>query len=133
MSKTNGTTSGLTFTAKLHFATGENGQKQLRAGEAPVVRAAPAGRVPKLARLMALAIRFEGLLKRGEVKDYAELARLGHVTQAPNCNPFRVLIADLLGQRSRRGEGSRRLLPAVSVCVRHPQRPCRRRFPRLVP
>jgi hypothetical protein len=31
---------------------------------------------------MALAIRFEGLLARGEVKDYAELARLGHVTRA---------------------------------------------------
>jgi hypothetical protein len=31
---------------------------------------------------MALAIRFQGLLDRGEVKDYAELARLGHVTRA---------------------------------------------------
>jgi hypothetical protein len=31
---------------------------------------------------MALAIRFDGLLARGEVKDYAELARLGHVTRA---------------------------------------------------
>src|SRR4051794_1204087 len=31
---------------------------------------------------MALAIRFQGLLERGEVKDYAELARLGHVTRA---------------------------------------------------
>jgi hypothetical protein len=38
--------------------------------------------VPKLARLMALAIRAEGLLARGEVKDYAELARLGHVSRA---------------------------------------------------
>ena len=31
---------------------------------------------------MALALRFEGLLARGEVRDYAELARLGHVTRA---------------------------------------------------
>jgi hypothetical protein len=31
---------------------------------------------------MALAIRFEGLLSQGEVGDYADLARLGHVTRA---------------------------------------------------
>ena len=42
----------------------------------------PAGRVPRVSKLMALAIRFDGLLQRGEVKDYAELARLGHVTRA---------------------------------------------------
>ena len=40
------------------------------------------GRVPRLSRLMALAIRMEDLLHRGEVKDFAELARLGHVTRA---------------------------------------------------
>ena len=42
----------------------------------------PAGRVPKLARLMALAIRYDILLRRGEVRDQAELARLGNVTRA---------------------------------------------------
>jgi hypothetical protein len=31
---------------------------------------------------MALAIRFDGLVRSGQVKDYAELARLGHVTRA---------------------------------------------------
>ena len=31
---------------------------------------------------MALAIRFEQLIRTGEVADYAELARLGHVTRA---------------------------------------------------
>ncbi len=46
------------------------------------VTSAPASRVPRLARLMALAIRFEELLRAGEVRDYAELARLGHVTRA---------------------------------------------------
>jgi hypothetical protein len=46
------------------------------------VAPAPTGRVPKVARLMALAIKFDGMLARGEVKDYAELARLGHVTRA---------------------------------------------------
>ncbi|MFL5244144.1 MAG: hypothetical protein ACJ8FY_18725 [Gemmataceae bacterium] len=44
--------------------------------------AAPAGRAPRLARLMALAIRFHGLLRKGTVADQAELARLGHVSRA---------------------------------------------------
>jgi hypothetical protein len=38
--------------------------------------------VPRIARLMALAIRFEGLLREGTIRDYAELARRGHVTRA---------------------------------------------------
>ena len=44
--------------------------------------AASAGRVPRLARLMALAIRLDGLLHQGVVSDQAELARLGHVSRA---------------------------------------------------
>lgn len=31
---------------------------------------------------MALAIRFEGLIRDGTLADYAELARMGHVTRA---------------------------------------------------
>jgi hypothetical protein len=38
--------------------------------------------IPRIARLMALAIRFEGLLREGKIRDYAELARLGRVTRA---------------------------------------------------
>jgi hypothetical protein len=42
-----------------------------------------AGRViPRIARLMAFAIRFEGLVRDERVRDYAELARLGCVTRA---------------------------------------------------
>jgi hypothetical protein len=39
-------------------------------------------RVPRLARLMALAIRFDGLLRSGAIIDQAELARLGKVSRA---------------------------------------------------
>ena len=43
----------------------------------------PVGRaIPRIARLMALAIRFDGLLRAEEFRDYAELARLGRVTRA---------------------------------------------------
>jgi hypothetical protein len=38
--------------------------------------------IPRIARLMALAIRFEGLLREEKIRDYAELARLGRVTRA---------------------------------------------------
>ena len=45
----------------------------------------PGGPEPRPARvscLLALAHRFEGLVRSGTVKDYAELARLGHVSRA---------------------------------------------------
>jgi hypothetical protein len=72
----------MTFTTKVHFNREKKGTLVLAFGDKPKPDAAPVGRVPKLARLMALAIRFEDLLRRGEVKDYAELARVGHVTRA---------------------------------------------------
>jgi len=42
----------------------------------------PAGRVPRVSRLMALAIRFESLVQSDAVRDYADLARLGYVSRA---------------------------------------------------
>ena len=40
------------------------------------------GRMPRVARLMALALHFEELLQSGTVGHYADLARLGGVTRA---------------------------------------------------
>jgi len=34
-------------------------------------------RIPRIARLMALATKFQDMVDRGEVRDYADLARLG--------------------------------------------------------
>jgi len=42
----------------------------------------PPGRVPRVARLMALAMRLEELVRTGQVRNYTELAALGHVTRA---------------------------------------------------
>jgi hypothetical protein len=39
-------------------------------------------RIPRIARLMALAIKFDALIRDGAVRDYADLARLGHVSRA---------------------------------------------------
>ena len=38
--------------------------------------------IPRIARLLALAIRFEEMIQRKEVCHYAELAQLGCVTRA---------------------------------------------------
>ena len=72
----------MTFQCKVHFTQARRGRKQMAVGEAPTLAPVPLGRVPRIARLMALAIRFEALLAQGEVRDYADLARLGHVTRA---------------------------------------------------
>ena len=42
----------------------------------------PLGRVPRVARLLALALRLEQLVQTGVIANYAELARLGHVSRA---------------------------------------------------
>jgi len=47
---------------------------------APAESATP--KIPRLTRLMALAIKFQDMIDRGEVKDYAEIAELGYVTRA---------------------------------------------------
>jgi len=36
----------------------------------------------RITRLMALAIKFQDMVDRGEVRDYADIARLGYVTRA---------------------------------------------------
>ncbi len=59
---------------------GGQGRKELQAG--PLNPPVAPGRVPRVSRLMALAIRFDGLVHEGTVADYAEIARLGHVTRA---------------------------------------------------
>ena len=42
----------------------------------------PRGRIPRVARLMALAIRLEELIASGHIPNYAALARLVGVTRA---------------------------------------------------
>jgi hypothetical protein len=75
---------GMTIQCKVKFNAGRSGRKQLQvqqdAPTDPELR--PVGRIPRIAKLMALAIRFDTLIQSGQVNDYAELARLGHVTRA---------------------------------------------------
>ena len=39
-------------------------------------------RIPRITRLMALAIKFQDMVDNGEVSGYADLARLGYVSRA---------------------------------------------------
>jgi len=71
---------GLTVTKKIHFTNTNKGKLELKSGPRPV-RNTPSGRVPRIARLMALAIKFDGLLRSGAVRDQGELAALGHVSR----------------------------------------------------
>lgn len=74
-------TKAITFRTKVHFRCGNKGRKHLHAGKAPAAPVLP-GRIPRITRLMALAIRFDGLVRDGAVADQADLARLGHVSRA---------------------------------------------------
>ena len=69
-----------TLVLAFHCRTSDKGRICIKRGKAPVP--VETGSTPRISRLMALAIRFDRLLRDGGVKDYAELARLGHVTRA---------------------------------------------------
>jgi len=76
------THSSLTVRCKVHFTQARRGRKEMVVGDALPRVIEPIGRVPRISRLMALAIRIEHLIATGEVRDYAEVAALGQVSRA---------------------------------------------------
>ena len=63
----------------IQFERRQRGRKQVTpALDEPSV----CGKLPRISRLMALAIHFDRLVRNGEIHDYTELAGLGHVTRA---------------------------------------------------
>lgn len=69
----------MTVTSKMHFTNARGGRKRIQRGAEPLTTDE---RVPHVSRLMALAIHLDQLLRDRKVKDYAEIARLGHVSRA---------------------------------------------------
>lgn len=62
---------------------GRGAKKRIVEGAPQLDESKPAlERIPRISRYMALAIHFENLIRQGVVTDYADLARLGHVTRA---------------------------------------------------
>lgn len=73
-------TASPTVERTFHVKKKSRGKQKIQQGEQPA--ALPPGRLPRIARLMALAIHFDDLLATGQVSNQAELARLGNVTRA---------------------------------------------------
>jgi hypothetical protein len=71
----------LTIECAVHFDKKARGRKELRGGQEERSACEP-GRLPRVTKLLALAHRFDALLRDGVVEDYATLARLGRVTAA---------------------------------------------------
>lgn len=72
----------LTIECEVYFdRKGRGSRKVLQTGPQPYRPAEP-GRLPRVARLMALAIRCDGLIRDGVIESYTEIGRLGHVTRA---------------------------------------------------
>jgi hypothetical protein len=70
----------ITVRTKMSLSVSGKGRKRLNAcGDKTTEK--PTGRIPRISRLMALAIKYQGLLDRGEVESITELAKLCHVTQ----------------------------------------------------
>jgi hypothetical protein len=42
----------------------------------------PLGRAPRIARLLALSHKLDAIVGSGEIRGYAQLARLGHISPA---------------------------------------------------
>jgi hypothetical protein len=68
--------SDLTVEYDVHFKCGRKTKKELREGQGEPV---PRNKLPRVSRIMALAIHLDELVRTGQVKDYAELSRLGQV------------------------------------------------------
>jgi hypothetical protein len=65
---------GVTLTCSLPGRCGDKGQLD-------AVAALPTGRTPRIARLLALTLHCDALIREGDIADYAALAALGHVTR----------------------------------------------------
>ena len=73
----------ITLACPIHFrGRGRGNRRCLEAGPEPKPMVREPGRVPRVSRLLALALRIEEQVRKGELTSYAEVAELGHVTRA---------------------------------------------------
>jgi hypothetical protein len=70
----------ITVTQKGFFTNGSHGRRRI-VDKPPPTQTVPEGRVPRLAKLMALALQFEELIRSRHCMDMTELARVAMVTQ----------------------------------------------------
>jgi hypothetical protein len=70
-------TERLTINRQFHVATKRSGTKQIQSGTMPVT---PAGRVPRISRLLALAHHCYRLVQTGAIINQSELAHFGQIS-----------------------------------------------------
>lgn len=70
----------MTMAFKIHLTRRPHGRVELCEGEAPVKHVVTTPL--RIARLVALAHRIDGLVRAGELRDYAEVALVAGVTRA---------------------------------------------------
>jgi hypothetical protein len=131
-------TGSLILTRQVDFRRGRRGRKRCDSVMAPGQRELPLGRVPRVARLLALAIKLDGLVRQGVIPGYAALARLGHVSTARICQIMNLLqlAPDIQEEilflpRTERGRDVvqlRHLQPIAAHLEWHKQRPLWRRL-----
>jgi hypothetical protein len=132
-------TKPLTHVCDVHFRRrGRGSRREMRAGQAPARPTSESGRVPRVARLMALAIRFERLLRDRAVESYAELAALGHVSRARVSQVMNLLnlAPDIQGAilflpRTERGRDPIHLRQLQPIAANHDWRKQRRTFRKI--
>lgn len=69
----------LTITRYFYTTRQRNGRQHLRPGPAPDT---PQGKIPRISRLIALAIHCDELLRSGQITNQSELARYANITPA---------------------------------------------------
>jgi hypothetical protein len=73
----------ITINCQVHFeGRGRSNRRRLERGPKSEPAPLPPGRVPRVARLLALALRLDEQVRQGALANYAEVAVLGHVTRA---------------------------------------------------
>ena len=75
------TGSGVHREYAVSFSKVQHGRRQIASSKRPS-RPKPIGRVPRVARMLALAHHFDRLITQGVVKDYADIARLTQLSRA---------------------------------------------------
>ena len=124
------------ITYALDFCASKRSQPESTATPPPSPADGNDSSIPRIARLMALAIRFDRLLRAEEFRDYAELARLGRVTRARMTQIMKLLDLapdiqeQILSLPNLKGLNERNLRPIVSRIDWNEQR---RMFQKLVP
>jgi hypothetical protein len=70
----------ITVTKKVFFTRGAQGRRRI-VDKPPPTQTVPEGRIPRLSKLMALALQFDGLIRERRCMDMTEIARVAMVTQ----------------------------------------------------